>query len=95
MNKTQRLARAERLLTQAENNPSSSMVETWLEMANVHIRLANATESMNVLTDKELAQAKKNTEIIKACGELASEMMALGGEHYTAGKILYDKLFYS
>ena len=97
MNKETRLARAERYIEKAEENRTSptDIADRYVELAKVHIMLANATESMNVLTDKELAQAKKNLEILEKCGRLASEMIALGGETGTAGRLLYDKLYYS
>lgn len=95
MNKEQRLARAAKLLADAERNPHSNLAETWLDMAKVHIQLANATESMNVLTDKELAEAKRNVEILNECGKMAQELMSLGGESKMIGRILHDKVYYS
>lgn len=95
MNKAEHLKAAEEYLAQAELNKYSDAAVVNRELAKVHIMLANSTESINVLTDKELAQAKKNVAIVEACGKMASEMLAFDGEIRTMGRILYDKVYYS
>jgi hypothetical protein len=94
MNKAEMLAMAQGHIDYAQGNPGASQANTRIEIAKALIMMANATESMNVLTDKELAQAKRNVELLKIAIESAQDMKAFGGELGVAGHVLFDRIAY-